>query len=479
MDASVNQVDASDRYRENRGIGWQYRLKDLNGALLGGGLAYDTVSGNPNVDRTRMSATATISDATIDRVGDVLLPQGCVLDDYRRNPVCLWNHGLDHSVPFAIGKAEDENGNLAIQITETEVIGTTYFAKSNPIAVQIFQLIDEGVIKAVSVRETPLEQKQIFRNGQNVTLVPRWTLEEFSWTNVGVNPSAVRKTLSRNRLDGKPILEPIYKSLTATLPQKPATSHGGFVEQPAMASKLKSEDSEMDDDDTTKTAAETPADEKPNDGEKPAEASEDKPKENPDDVMKDDEPKVGDPNEDAKLGRQAIGYVDDGCKSLRGTIRSCCKSMEEPDVKAHLEALHDTLGEHSTALQGLRQEKYPMSSVLKDEDMGGGDESGGEDEGGGDSDSAMKSMLATFSIKRHGFGGCVEHVKDVLRTCKSLSADEKRKLNIAIDGFTKIKSQAKSLYEESLKRDTKTEKKPAITSAQQAEIDAAFALLKS
>src|SRR4051812_41355949 len=77
--------------------------------LAPGVMALDTVS-DAAIDESAMSATAIISTPTPDRVRDSMVPRGCLLDDYKNNPVVLWEHGFNLSLP--IGKSEDPSGNL-------------------------------------------------------------------------------------------------------------------------------------------------------------------------------------------------------------------------------------------------------------------------------------------------------------------------------------------------------------------------------
>lgn len=75
--------------RRPRRVGRHYKLSSQDSCLA---IEY---TGRPYVDRSAMSARAIISTGTIDRVGDLLIPQGCRLDNFIKNPVVLWAHGLE------------------------------------------------------------------------------------------------------------------------------------------------------------------------------------------------------------------------------------------------------------------------------------------------------------------------------------------------------------------------------------------------
>src|SRR5208337_884975 len=48
-----------------------------------------------SVDKTERSLVARINTAGLDRFKTVIDPKGARLDNYRRNPVVLWEHGKD------------------------------------------------------------------------------------------------------------------------------------------------------------------------------------------------------------------------------------------------------------------------------------------------------------------------------------------------------------------------------------------------
>jgi hypothetical protein len=44
---------------------------------------------------------AVVSDPTLDRTNDVMRPEGCILDNYRQNPIVLANHDLKSPIGTA------------------------------------------------------------------------------------------------------------------------------------------------------------------------------------------------------------------------------------------------------------------------------------------------------------------------------------------------------------------------------------------
>ena len=213
----INRRSDSKEYSDvvaqrSRRPGRHYRLSTESPSL-----AFE-LTGQPYVDRSAMSAKAVISTATVDRVGDVLIPKGCQISNFVKNPVVLWAHGLEGS-GRPIGTSRDPDGNVAIVITDEDVQATSWFSQSSLEASQIFELIDEGIVRATSVRETPIKSHvRHDPEAGDLVIVEEWELEEWSWCAVGVNPDAVAKALHRNRLGGQPIIPSIRKSLTVVAP---------------------------------------------------------------------------------------------------------------------------------------------------------------------------------------------------------------------------------------------------------------------
>jgi hypothetical protein len=217
FEATAKKLEGQARFEGLAVLGYEGRIKRLQqeavkfktGTLckLAGGRSVRVASESsaPYVDESAMSATAVISTVDRDRVGDILLPYGCSLDNYRKNPIVLWEHGLTN-VSMPIGTSESPDGELAIEINDDQIKATCYFSQTLKEAQQVFELVAEGIVKAASVRANPITTE---RGGE----ISEWDLEEWSWVCVGCNPEAVAKTISRNRLAGSTIAPAIRRSL--------------------------------------------------------------------------------------------------------------------------------------------------------------------------------------------------------------------------------------------------------------------------
>ena len=74
----------------------------------------------PVVDERLMSARAVINTPREDREGDVIVPRGVHLENYRNNPVVLWEHGLGE-LTRPIAKCQQPDGKLALDVSDPRI----------------------------------------------------------------------------------------------------------------------------------------------------------------------------------------------------------------------------------------------------------------------------------------------------------------------------------------------------------------------
>jgi HK97 family phage prohead protease len=139
--------------------------------------------------------TAVITAETLDRDGEVLIPQGMNSTEFESNPVLFWNH--DYSQP--VGKA---NG---LKRKESTIIGDFTFAqRPDGYNGEFFPevaaaLVGQGIIKGVSVGYVPEDggtrrASEVDRKkyGDRVhTVYSRWKLLEVSLAPLQSNPDAL------------------------------------------------------------------------------------------------------------------------------------------------------------------------------------------------------------------------------------------------------------------------------------------------
>ncbi len=120
-----------------------------------------------------------VSDPTTDRDGDVLVPSGCDLTNYRKNPVVLINH--DKSQPVGTAVAEIANNRVEALIT---------FAPEglSELADRYCGLVKAGIINSVSAGFIPKATTPI--RGTRGSRVTQWELLEISFVTVPANTAA-------------------------------------------------------------------------------------------------------------------------------------------------------------------------------------------------------------------------------------------------------------------------------------------------
>jgi HK97 family phage prohead protease len=138
---------------------------------------------------------AVISTDSVDRDGDVMVPQGMNSKDYERNPVLLWQH--DPTAP--IGKCLSlKRGESAIE-AEFELPHRPDGFEGNWRPDFVRELIKAGVLGAVSIGFMPMEggermatKGDVQRYGTDVRKVySRWKLLEVSVVSVPANQDAL------------------------------------------------------------------------------------------------------------------------------------------------------------------------------------------------------------------------------------------------------------------------------------------------
>ena len=149
------------------------------------------------------TVTARISTTSIDRDGDVLLPSGIDLKDFRKNPVVLLNHDQGG---LPVGRA------LSVKRESGGIIAEVQFAErpaGHPSSVEwipdtVFNLFQQGILKAFSVGFIPLEMreptdKDMKKFGEDVrNVISKWSLLEFSVVNVPSNQDALVLAVAKN-----------------------------------------------------------------------------------------------------------------------------------------------------------------------------------------------------------------------------------------------------------------------------------------
>ena len=127
---------------------------------------------------------------------------GILRDNYDRNPVCCFDHGLNPFVSVPIGTSRNpDTGEVDLKITKSKAVGTVHFSQSLPQAEQIFRLIDEGIIRGSSVMLRPMKADLTeFSEDEDdessfVLDIYESDLLEFGPVGIGADPDAIRSSI--------------------------------------------------------------------------------------------------------------------------------------------------------------------------------------------------------------------------------------------------------------------------------------------
>ena len=121
-----------------------------------------------------------LSDETVDRVGDVIRASAWDLTEFKTNPIALFRHSHD----AILGVWED------VRVEGKRLLGRLRLAKpgTSPLVDTVRSLIDQRILKAVSVGFQPIEAQP--RKGGGYEFI-KAELHEVSVVAVPANPSAL------------------------------------------------------------------------------------------------------------------------------------------------------------------------------------------------------------------------------------------------------------------------------------------------
>ena len=154
------------------------------------------------INKSERSTVDYISTKAVDRDGDIVVPNGAILDHYRKNPVVLFGHNYND---LPIGKS------LWIKKDEKGLISKTQYAKHQK-AEDIFQYRSDGFPMAKSIGFIPLSvveeadfdgldlkalelTKEDLKGASRV--YPEWLMLEYSDVPVPSNPEALQLAISK------------------------------------------------------------------------------------------------------------------------------------------------------------------------------------------------------------------------------------------------------------------------------------------
>lgn len=129
--------------------------------------------------------TFTLHDETLNTHGFRMLTSGVNLEEFRKNPVMLWNHD---NWELPIGMWEN------IRIEGTKILADANFDLGDKRAAEIARKVEAGYIKACSIgawATASSTDTSLMLPGQTYATVTEWTAREASICSIGANHNAL------------------------------------------------------------------------------------------------------------------------------------------------------------------------------------------------------------------------------------------------------------------------------------------------
>ncbi len=213
-------------------------LRNVVHAVDGVTLAYnadDLGIPKPVIDTKRMSARFRISTHSKDRMGDIVLPRGCLptIDNYRRNPRVFFSH---RSTDLPLGSARDsESKELLVWVGEDYIDSECVFHGKTAESNIIFDLVACGELQTASIGFLPIvgavlevekapNRAETNEHGEDLVYFGdggwfpslrfhQWDLTEWSIVPIPANAECLSQHLSRGHVRGEVITPLLRKSL--------------------------------------------------------------------------------------------------------------------------------------------------------------------------------------------------------------------------------------------------------------------------
>lgn len=158
-----------------------------------------SIKSDHSEDEDKRQFSAIITDDSVDRDREVLLPSGMNKKDFVKNGIILFNHDPNQPVGTTLALRRSGNAWKA----------TGMIAEGVQLAEDVWKLIKQGVLKGVSVgfqveerRAPTAEDKKKF--GKTVeSVISKWKLLEFSIVSIGSNQNALITAAKKLNIDPK------------------------------------------------------------------------------------------------------------------------------------------------------------------------------------------------------------------------------------------------------------------------------------
>jgi len=151
------------------------------------------------VDAEDRTVIHLITTDTRDRYGDIVEPKGGQIENFLRDPVVLDGHKYG---TFPVGT------NVWLKKNKGGILAKTRFHDKTQIAIDAFNLVAEGILRAWSIGFMPINWETFEEDGTRGYLYKIWELLEYSLVTVPANPDALTMALQKGWL-----VDPVWEKI--------------------------------------------------------------------------------------------------------------------------------------------------------------------------------------------------------------------------------------------------------------------------
>ena len=146
-----------------------------------------------------------ISTPEVDRAGETVVQDGISFEDYRLNPVILWNHDPEQPIARAVF--------IGLEMGKTVALAQFPEAGISAKADEVYGLIDQGVINAASIGFNPTDMEPVDpREPKGPQIYNKCELLEFSFVSI---PAVRSATIIERSAEGKIKMPEVKKDVIA------------------------------------------------------------------------------------------------------------------------------------------------------------------------------------------------------------------------------------------------------------------------
>lgn len=156
-----------------------------------------------SINDVEKSIPFTISTLNPDRDGDIVIPSGCLLEQYSRNPIVLWGHN-NELPPIAVSRSP--SGEITVYPEQKRIRAIAYFDEHDSDSMFIWGKIKRGFLNAASISFIPVEaERRPFKANRYSSEQPtgfvfhQYHLTEWSIVPVPANSDAIADALNQEK----------------------------------------------------------------------------------------------------------------------------------------------------------------------------------------------------------------------------------------------------------------------------------------